>query len=243
MFAAGVVEAIDVLKEGIGHLLSCGPSVSPDQFGLEGFEEGLDDGVVVAVSLATHRYLEAHFPQPFLIVMGTILTASILVMNAALWRGCEAPQHCSEPACQVMFQTIADGPTHNTAVVKVKHHCQVQPALSCPDIGDVGRPLLIWLISMEVPVKPVGRNVEVMIAVSGRFVFTGSDDAKAVQTHQTTHATLTNPQTYFFQLLSHARAAIAAKAQVMLFTDMGQQHHVVTLTFADRSLTPSPEAA
>ena len=59
MFAAGVVEAIDVLKEGIGHLLSCGPSVSPDQFGLEGFEEGLDDGVVVAVSLATHRYLEA----------------------------------------------------------------------------------------------------------------------------------------------------------------------------------------
>jgi hypothetical protein len=33
---------------------------------------------------------------------------------------------------------------------------------------------------MEVPVQHVGRNVEVMIAVSGSFVFTGSDDARTV---------------------------------------------------------------
>jgi hypothetical protein len=95
---------------------------------------------------------------------------------------------------------------------------------------------------MEVTVQPVWRNVEVMIAVSGCFIFAGSDDAKAVQTHQTTHATVTNPQTYFLQLLSHSWPAVTAKAQVMLFVDMGQQHHVVTLTLADRTDPPSPEA-
>jgi hypothetical protein len=84
MFAPGVVEAIDVLKEGVADFGSGCPTVSPDQFGLEGFEEGFDGCIVVTVSFAAHRYLEAHFLQPFLIVVGTVLTASVGVVKAAL---------------------------------------------------------------------------------------------------------------------------------------------------------------
>ena len=54
MFAAGVVKAVDVLKESVVDLLSCGPIVPPDQFGLEGLEEGFDGRIVLAVSLAVH---------------------------------------------------------------------------------------------------------------------------------------------------------------------------------------------
>ena len=43
MFAARVVEAVDVLKEGVGDMVSCDPSVPPDQFGLEDFEEGEEE--------------------------------------------------------------------------------------------------------------------------------------------------------------------------------------------------------
>ena len=43
MFAARVVESVDVLKEGVGDMVSCDPSVPPDQFGLEGFEEGEEE--------------------------------------------------------------------------------------------------------------------------------------------------------------------------------------------------------
>jgi hypothetical protein len=57
MFSLGIVEAIDVLKEGITDLLSCCPSLTPDQFSFEGFEEGLDSGIVVAIAFAAH-------PQP-----------------------------------------------------------------------------------------------------------------------------------------------------------------------------------
>lgn len=59
MFATGVVEAVDVLKEGVGDVLPCGPSVPPDQFDLEGSEEGLDGSIVVTVCLAAHRDFEA----------------------------------------------------------------------------------------------------------------------------------------------------------------------------------------
>ena len=62
MLAADVVETIDVLKEDLCDLISCCPSVSPDQFGFQGFEEGLDGRVVVTVTLAAHRYCEAQFP-------------------------------------------------------------------------------------------------------------------------------------------------------------------------------------
>jgi hypothetical protein len=45
MFAAGIVEAVDVLREGIADVVSGCPSVPPDQFGLEGFEKGLDGSI------------------------------------------------------------------------------------------------------------------------------------------------------------------------------------------------------
>ena len=54
MSAADVLEAIDVSKEGKCHLITGRPSVRPDQFGFEGFEEGLDGRVVVTVTLAAH---------------------------------------------------------------------------------------------------------------------------------------------------------------------------------------------
>ena len=54
MFSTGVVEAVDILKEGVCNVLSRCPSVPPDQFGFEGFEEGLDGSIVVTVSSAAH---------------------------------------------------------------------------------------------------------------------------------------------------------------------------------------------
>jgi hypothetical protein len=59
MFAAGVVESVDVVKEDIADVGTGCPNVSPDQFGLYGLEEGFNGGIVIPISFATHRYLEA----------------------------------------------------------------------------------------------------------------------------------------------------------------------------------------
>jgi hypothetical protein len=100
VFSAVVVEAIDVLKEGVVNVLAHGLGVSPDQFCLEGLEEGLDDSIVITVASAAHRYLETHFPQPLLIVLGTVLAAPISVVKTAWWRvakghGIVVPDHVS----------------------------------------------------------------------------------------------------------------------------------------------------
>ena len=52
MSAAGVVEPVDVLKDGGFCLTPRRPALPPDEFGLQGFEEGFDGRIVVAISLA-----------------------------------------------------------------------------------------------------------------------------------------------------------------------------------------------
>ena len=54
MFAAGIVEAIDVVKESVAYVDAGLPCMPPDQFSFRGFEEGLDGGIVVTVSSAIH---------------------------------------------------------------------------------------------------------------------------------------------------------------------------------------------
>ena len=51
MFAARVVEAIDVFEEGDLDVASGVPFAPPDQFGLQGLEEALDGRVIIAVAL------------------------------------------------------------------------------------------------------------------------------------------------------------------------------------------------
>ena len=77
MAAAGVGESVDVLKNGGFCLTSRWPALPPDEFGLQGFEEGLDSGVVVAIALAAHRWTQAIGLQLPLIVMRAILAIAI----------------------------------------------------------------------------------------------------------------------------------------------------------------------
>lgn len=107
MFAAGIIEPVDVLEEGIADVLARCPSVPPDQFGFEGFEEGLDGGIIIAVSLTAHRHLEAQIAQPLLIIVGTVLTATVSVVKAAWWRVAKGHGIVQSLQCQIAFQAIA----------------------------------------------------------------------------------------------------------------------------------------
>jgi hypothetical protein len=54
MPSARVIKAIDVLKDGSFGLVAGFPCPTPDQFGLDRFEERLDNGIVITISLAAH---------------------------------------------------------------------------------------------------------------------------------------------------------------------------------------------
>jgi hypothetical protein len=49
VFASRVVEAVDVFEEGDLDLSTGLPVAAPDEFGLQGFEEAFDGGIVVAI--------------------------------------------------------------------------------------------------------------------------------------------------------------------------------------------------
>ena len=51
MFAAGVIEAVDVFEEGHFDLTPGLPVVAPDPFGLQRLEEAFDGRIVVAMQL------------------------------------------------------------------------------------------------------------------------------------------------------------------------------------------------
>ena len=54
MPAARVIEAVDVLKDAGFGLAAGFPRPAPDQLGLDGLEERLDNGVVITIALAAH---------------------------------------------------------------------------------------------------------------------------------------------------------------------------------------------
>lgn len=49
---------------------------------------------------------------------------------------------------------------------------------------------------------------------------------------------LADSEACLFEFHRHARTAIAAKAQAVLFPDMGQHRHIRARTLADRSCAP-----
>lgn len=83
MAPARVVEAVDVLEHCDLDVPACLPSVSPNQFCLEEFEEALDSRVIKAISLAAHGRHQLVTTKTLLVLVRTELGAPIRVMNAA----------------------------------------------------------------------------------------------------------------------------------------------------------------
>ena len=82
-----IIEPIDILEYGPLGLASGFPTITPDQLGLDGFEERFHHGIVVTISLTAHRGLEVVLFQALLIRVGTILRAAIRMVKAA-FGGC-----------------------------------------------------------------------------------------------------------------------------------------------------------
>ena len=80
----------------------------PDQLGLDGFEERLDGGVIIAISFTTHRRFEVMLAQDFLVIVRAVLAATIGVMDAAFGWCSERYGHLQCTDRKVAFHPIAD---------------------------------------------------------------------------------------------------------------------------------------
>ncbi len=113
MLSAGVIEPVDVFEDGD---LGCAPGLPgmpPDQFRFYGFEERFDSSVIVAIAPAAHRYLEPMLLQDFLVVMRTVLVATVGVVNTAPRRSAQSNCHFQRSDRQVPHHPITDSPAND----------------------------------------------------------------------------------------------------------------------------------
>jgi hypothetical protein len=91
--AARIVKAVDIFRcpaivfletmRGEDRHLSlpaCVPCVPPDQFGLDSFEERFNGSIIIAIPFTTHRRFEPVLTQDFLIIVRTVLAATVRVV-------------------------------------------------------------------------------------------------------------------------------------------------------------------
>ena len=69
MPAAWVIESVDILKDGTFCLTACVLFVAPDLLSLDGFEERLDHRIIITITFAAHRDLEAVLFQALLVLV------------------------------------------------------------------------------------------------------------------------------------------------------------------------------
>ena len=93
MSAAWIIEAIDVFKDGDLDSAPGLPGMSPDQFSFDGFEEGFHRGIIITITFATHRHFEAMQTQDFLIIVRTILAASVRMVDTTPGRPAQGYGH------------------------------------------------------------------------------------------------------------------------------------------------------
>ena len=110
MTPSRVVEAVDVLKQGQITLASGVARLPPNQFGFQRFEEGLDDGFTIVVSLTAHRDLEAVLFQQLLVIVRAILASTVPMMDTAFGWLAQINRHLQGTHCQIFLQPVADGP-------------------------------------------------------------------------------------------------------------------------------------
>ena len=243
MFAARVVESVDVFEEG-GFDLSAGlPVAPPDQFSLQRLEEAFDGRIVIAVAFPAHRNLEPVLAQQLLIVVGTVLRSAICVVDAAGWRPSNCDRHVQCPERQILLHAVADGPADHSARKQINDYSQINPPLPRPDIGDVTCPLLVRPACAKVLLQEIRRDVEDVIAVRSRFEFASPNDLYAILAHQSPDTALADADAQFVQLLGHARPAVAAQAQAVLVADMGQEHPITPLAMRGGPVLPGMEPA
>ena len=103
-----VVVNLDVLEEGPAHVLSGGEALAADHLHLQGVEETLGAGVVVAIALAAHAANQIVPGQEGLILARAVLAAPVRGDQHAL-------RHFPPP--QGLLQGIADQRLESRGVV------------------------------------------------------------------------------------------------------------------------------
>ena len=84
MATAQIIDSVDIFENCHLSLPGDFPSIPPNQFHLDGFEESFDCSVIVTIALTRHGDLKVVLVQDLLISVRVILAYTIHVVDAVL---------------------------------------------------------------------------------------------------------------------------------------------------------------
>ena len=133
-------------------------------------------------------------------------------------------------------------PAHDATGVQVQHRSHVQPTFCCPDVGEVGHPLLVRAIGLELAVQHVVSHRAARAPVLGQSTTTGSS-TQCLLSHEPLNAVQTTSLTLLQHVVPHTACAVGAVAAHEALVDLSAQHFIAEAALAPGPREPRVEAA
>lgn len=165
MDALPIVVALDVSEQVASRLIPSCPSSLMDELDVEGVEEALHWGVIVAASCPAHGRPGPHADELLPVNLSRVLAAAIRVADEPGSRSPPLGGHHQRSHTQFGAHMIAHRPADDLARGQIEDGGQVQPALAGRQVGDVGQPDCVWPRGREVLLQEIGRDREIVAAV------------------------------------------------------------------------------
>jgi len=138
--ALPVIEHLDIFEDILRGLFTSHVTPMIHELALECPEEAFDTGIIPAVAFAAHARSDAMGGEQVLVPCRGILAAAIGVVQKTRLRLSGRERHEERVLGELPGQALTHRPANHRARVEVEDHCQIEPALCGPDVGDVSGP-------------------------------------------------------------------------------------------------------
>ena len=227
MPAPGVVQALDELKD--GHAGLClGPETGPvDQFTLQGGEEALTHGIVVAVAHGAHGGTHTGLTAPLTESQGGVL-GTLIGMVHDLVRPPLTECHLQGIQDQLGSQMRGHGPPDDPAAAGIEHNGKEQEPRPGGDVRYVGHPQGIRFRGQEVPVHQVRCGTGALFANRCARPLAAAYPLQAFPLHEPGHTFSAHTVTLLGQILMNPGCPVGATASFVEGPDLLRQRRILS---------------
>src|SRR5215208_3653203 len=219
-----IIVALHVSEEIAPRLVARGPAALMNELDLEGVEEALHRGIVIAVPGPAHRGLHAGFGEKLSVFAGSILRTTIRVMDEPRARALALARHQESRRGEFRAQVVPHRPAHHLAGREIEHSGEIEPTLAGGHIGEICEPDLVRGRRYEALLDQVGSDGQPMVAVRGH----GPEAARGrgpdpVLVHEALDPTPADAPALSPQRGMHSRRAVATPVLSIQASHIGQQ--------------------
>lgn len=181
--AHGIVESLDVGKNGILSRRTGVKTMEMNEFTFEAAEEIFSNGIVVRVALTGHTLADMKLRQTLTKSVGSVLDAPVGMENQTLLRRFPAKSHVESVKSKLCINAVGEGIANNFSGAEIFDNGKIEPAFAGRNVSNIPNPSLIWLFKRKLALKQVGRDRMVVIGVGGSLVDAHPCRVNPVLTH------------------------------------------------------------